>query len=165
MIRRPPRSTRTDTLFPDTTLFRSAVDEGAVDVEDDEAVAEGECRHGRCLYPVVAACLSRVLPPESPGNLTDRHAPPPAPRAPRPPRTGRLRPGAGDGHPLPAPQRRLRLPGGGDPQRRAALPGTRRRPLRHRRGPGEPRRRGHGTGAAEPRPAPDRKSTRLNSSN
>src|SRR3546814_12903435 len=25
MIRRPPRSTRTDTLFPDTTLFRSLV--------------------------------------------------------------------------------------------------------------------------------------------
>src|SRR3546814_9473248 len=25
MIRRPPRSTRTDTLFPDTTLFRSPV--------------------------------------------------------------------------------------------------------------------------------------------
>src|SRR3546814_15547287 len=24
MLRRPPRSTRTDTLFPDTTLFRSA---------------------------------------------------------------------------------------------------------------------------------------------
>src|SRR3546814_14146777 len=33
MIRRPPRSTRTDTLFPYTTLFRSlGVDEGA-DVE------------------------------------------------------------------------------------------------------------------------------------
>src|SRR3546814_2627921 len=32
MIRRPPRSTRTDTLFPYTTLFRSSVfkDEGAV---------------------------------------------------------------------------------------------------------------------------------------
>src|SRR3546814_2712036 len=28
MIRRPPRSTRTDTLFPDTTLFRS--DQGAL---------------------------------------------------------------------------------------------------------------------------------------
>src|SRR3546814_18009193 len=27
MIRRPPRSTRTDTLFPYTTLFRSAHDE------------------------------------------------------------------------------------------------------------------------------------------
>src|SRR3546814_18190622 len=28
MIRRPPRSTRTDTLFPYTTLFRSRTDEG-----------------------------------------------------------------------------------------------------------------------------------------
>src|SRR3546814_18815098 len=28
MIRRPPRSTRTDTLFPYTTLFRSAVAAG-----------------------------------------------------------------------------------------------------------------------------------------
>src|SRR3546814_10369416 len=27
MIRRPPRSTRTDTLFPYTTLFRSMVDQ------------------------------------------------------------------------------------------------------------------------------------------
>src|SRR3546814_19088531 len=27
MIRRPPRSTRTDTLFPDTTLFRSGGEE------------------------------------------------------------------------------------------------------------------------------------------
>src|SRR3546814_12990936 len=27
-IRRPPRSTRTDTLFPYTTLFRSPVDDG-----------------------------------------------------------------------------------------------------------------------------------------
>src|SRR3546814_15079827 len=33
MIRRPPRSTRTDTLFPYTTLFRSA------EVDDLEAVA------------------------------------------------------------------------------------------------------------------------------
>src|SRR3546814_1480269 len=29
MIRRPPRSTRTDTLFPYTTLFRSTHDRGA----------------------------------------------------------------------------------------------------------------------------------------
>src|SRR3546814_3216533 len=34
MIRRPPRSTRTDTLFPYTTLFRS---DGAVLSIDDEA--------------------------------------------------------------------------------------------------------------------------------
>src|SRR3546814_8919047 len=30
MIRRPPRSTRTDTLFPYTTLFRSGEDTGAI---------------------------------------------------------------------------------------------------------------------------------------
>src|SRR3546814_9780101 len=30
MIRRPPRSTRTDTLFPYTTLFRSPANESAV---------------------------------------------------------------------------------------------------------------------------------------
>src|SRR3546814_13659164 len=29
IIRRPPRSTRTDTLFPYTTLFRSACDDAA----------------------------------------------------------------------------------------------------------------------------------------
>src|SRR3546814_17768759 len=32
MIRRPPRSTRTDTLFPDTTLFRSVPVVGTYDV-------------------------------------------------------------------------------------------------------------------------------------
>src|SRR3546814_10996847 len=31
MIRRPPRSTRTDTLFPYTTLFRSMIRSGAPD--------------------------------------------------------------------------------------------------------------------------------------
>src|SRR3546814_5849086 len=36
MIRRPPRSTRTDTLFPYTTLFRSALREALKDVFDPE---------------------------------------------------------------------------------------------------------------------------------
>src|SRR3546814_4515959 len=40
MIRRPPRSTRTDTLFPDTTLFRSAADRARID-EDERAFAIG----------------------------------------------------------------------------------------------------------------------------
>src|SRR3546814_20066089 len=31
MIRRPPRSTRTDTLFPYTTLFRSLAAAGSID--------------------------------------------------------------------------------------------------------------------------------------
>src|SRR3546814_5659279 len=39
MIRRPPRSTRTDTLFPYTTLFRSRVAFGRL---QDEGVAAGE---------------------------------------------------------------------------------------------------------------------------
>src|SRR3546814_14007599 len=37
MIRRPPRSTRTDTLFPYTTLFRSAALYPAVDPGDRRA--------------------------------------------------------------------------------------------------------------------------------
>src|SRR3546814_8022350 len=40
MIRRPPRSTRTDTLFPYTTLFRSP----------GEAVAREKRRQGRTGY-------------------------------------------------------------------------------------------------------------------
>src|SRR3546814_222048 len=49
MIRRPPRSTRTDTLFPYTTLFRSGIggvvaevpEAGLVDVEAADHVALG----------------------------------------------------------------------------------------------------------------------------
>src|SRR3546814_2050033 len=42
MIRRPPRSTRTDTLFPYTTLFRSLVVDGVGDlVEDLERPVDG----------------------------------------------------------------------------------------------------------------------------
>src|SRR3546814_3384108 len=35
MIRRPPRSTRTDTLFPYTTLFRSLIAQPYVDIESN----------------------------------------------------------------------------------------------------------------------------------
>src|SRR3546814_15018753 len=40
MIRRPPRSTRTDTLFPYTTLFRSDVAETRRDDAADPEVGE-----------------------------------------------------------------------------------------------------------------------------
>src|SRR3546814_19658427 len=40
MIRLPPRSTRTDTLFPDTTLFRSPVCPGSL----ESALASGTKR-------------------------------------------------------------------------------------------------------------------------
>src|SRR3546814_14430094 len=39
MLRRPPRSTRTDTLVPYTTLFRSS---GLVGFERDDAAIDGE---------------------------------------------------------------------------------------------------------------------------
>src|SRR3546814_11713966 len=45
MIRRPPRSTRTDTLFPYTTLFRSARSVCAVRAKDRFAAS------ARCLDP------------------------------------------------------------------------------------------------------------------
>src|SRR3546814_14254985 len=55
MIRRPPRSTRTDTLFPYTTLFRSqqlGVDageepvDGAIGHDDVPPAVEDQCRVG-----------------------------------------------------------------------------------------------------------------------
>src|SRR3546814_9716018 len=55
MIRRPPRSTRTDTLFPYTTLFRSAG--GRHECDGREAVVDGSG--------------SRV-PDLQPGSGTDR---------------------------------------------------------------------------------------------
>src|SRR3546814_6659821 len=52
MLRRPPRSTRTDTLFPYTTLFRSADDVAAGDLvaildAGDEAHDRGDLRVGK----------------------------------------------------------------------------------------------------------------------
>src|SRR3546814_4436110 len=53
MIRRPPRSTRTDTLFPYTTLFRSVSDDElmmiavAVESLSDHPLAKAIARDGR----------------------------------------------------------------------------------------------------------------------
>src|SRR3546814_1039806 len=44
MIRRPPRSTRTDTLFPDTTLFRSLVGHAPAQVANMQGEALGVAR-------------------------------------------------------------------------------------------------------------------------
>src|SRR3546814_4479546 len=44
MIRRPPRSTRTDTLFPYTTLFRSG--QGRTTAEKAGTTARRRCAHG-----------------------------------------------------------------------------------------------------------------------
>src|SRR3546814_1367634 len=45
MIRRPPRSTRTDTLFPYTTRFRSARRDRAIQVQHGDDPAFDDRRH------------------------------------------------------------------------------------------------------------------------
>src|SRR3546814_16726457 len=45
MIRRPPRSTRTDTLFPYTTLFRSSC--GAVSMTSRAAISRSRKRYAK----------------------------------------------------------------------------------------------------------------------
>src|SRR3546814_6194598 len=54
MIRRPPRSTRTDTLFPYTTLFRSGFADGAGGRRRAAARVRGEPRHSDQRRPVPA---------------------------------------------------------------------------------------------------------------
>src|SRR3546814_15312368 len=55
MIRRPPRSTRTDTLFPYTTLFRSDHDHPA-------AAYGGHQGPGSRLHPFLCAiCVDRIV--------------------------------------------------------------------------------------------------------
>src|SRR3546814_14018179 len=51
MIRRPPRSTRTDTLFPYTTLFRSITSAGRIVVRAFR-LARNELQNG--LYEIAA---------------------------------------------------------------------------------------------------------------
>src|SRR3546814_14653249 len=58
MIRRPPRSTRTDTLFPYTTLFRSS------DVRRWGGGVPASWQLRQCIH---AACV--VQRPAAPGNL------------------------------------------------------------------------------------------------
>src|SRR3546814_2162577 len=69
MRRRPPRSTRTDTLFPYTTLFRSPprgaeeapAPPGRADRPPpvESRWAHAQARHPRASRPVAAACRSR----------------------------------------------------------------------------------------------------------
>src|SRR3546814_11325847 len=59
MIRRPPRSTRTDTLFPDTTLFRSLRDW----VGDE--LAPGADIFGDALIPIIRQVASPFFHPVS----------------------------------------------------------------------------------------------------
>src|SRR3546814_4984762 len=69
MIRRPPRSTRTDTLFPYTTLFRSLgtsrhVLRQAIRVLENQGVVESQRGRSRGLVagtPKIAAAVETVI--------------------------------------------------------------------------------------------------------
>src|SRR3546814_15784 len=58
MLRRPPRATRTDTLFPYTTLFRSSV------AVDHRRFGQGELQPvlGDVVAPVLQIARQRFLP-------------------------------------------------------------------------------------------------------
>src|SRR3546814_1497832 len=83
MIRRPPRSTRTDTLFPYTTLFRSVQADRADDRPGPERLRQGHGRPAEVRPGPVEEAAGRVLLSE---RLRDRHGLPERP----------LRPGRGD---------------------------------------------------------------------
>src|SRR3546814_12711679 len=84
MIRRPPRSTRTDTLFPYTTLFRSdehldrrAVAAGHADDPDAqraEAFGRVIAEHLPVTNVEVGARQARAARPDEDSVADDRHA-------------------------------------------------------------------------------------------
>src|SRR3546814_11451382 len=72
MLRRPPRSTRTDTLFPYTTLFRSVVTltlsqisqaARAQEILEEYALPTGLAEGAEVLYQVLAGQLGIVPAP------------------------------------------------------------------------------------------------------
>src|SRR3546814_11179537 len=62
MRRRPPRSTRTDTLFPYTTLFRSPA--GHLSPSSSHRAAGGNDREGFRPVPVPRRRRGGVIPPD-----------------------------------------------------------------------------------------------------
>src|SRR3546814_15691047 len=77
MIRRPPRSTRTDTLFPYTTLFRSLGEMGvaATFLNSTLSAAEASARGAALLrgdYRLLYVAPERLLLPEFRDGLLAR---------------------------------------------------------------------------------------------
>src|SRR3546814_14628616 len=62
MIRRPPRSTRTDTLFPYTTLFRSCHEEQVTDHRDHSGLCGDHSTRRACDCIDAYAADFRLIP-------------------------------------------------------------------------------------------------------
>src|SRR3546814_11672001 len=76
MIRRPPRSKRTDTRFPDTTLFRSAFGEGLAGAEHGGMALHGAlhllAQHCRRNFAVGVAQAVEAVERRIPGIAAQR---------------------------------------------------------------------------------------------
>src|SRR3546814_3680586 len=70
MIRRPPRSTRTDTLFPYTTLFRSQA--GVFDLNHSDIRACAQALRAKHINVLRAAVAQPACPPSDPGAGQDQ---------------------------------------------------------------------------------------------
>src|SRR3546814_9553497 len=96
MIRRPPGSTRTDTRFPYTTLFRSLAG------KQNPVSRSGPCRYAACHFvrrseehtselqslmriSYAVFCLKKTTPPPTPPPTPPTPSPPPTPPHPHPP--------------------------------------------------------------------------------
>src|SRR3546814_9346371 len=72
MIRRPPRSTRTDTLFPYPTLFRSRVRKGPVLARLDPALLKADEAQLRASDDQAEANRQRALSLQASGGVSDQ---------------------------------------------------------------------------------------------
>src|SRR3546814_6806913 len=61
MIRRPPRSTRTDTLFPYTTLFRSWLSASTRLVSSYVSLAEHGLLKGSLIFAYIATAIGLAI--------------------------------------------------------------------------------------------------------
>src|SRR3546814_13399299 len=73
-VPRPPRSTRTDTLFPDTTLFRSFPNQGAARAQIAGAEAESQAALARFDGTVLTALRETETALSAYGHDLDRRA-------------------------------------------------------------------------------------------
>src|SRR3546814_15277680 len=66
MIRQPPRATRTDTLFPYTTLFRSVRPDIVQPVVEQVVVDQGTLQAEETVVPATDAGTGDIAPPAGP---------------------------------------------------------------------------------------------------